>query len=69
MFPWTEGKAELLRDFSCSYGSAARRKASYPAGKIVSLRKWNNGSFDLLDGPFQIKRGAEKDVDFKELSP
>lgn len=58
MFPFTVKKGRLLREVNCSYGSASRRKMTYPLGKEVDVRVWDNGSVDLLDGMFQIVRNA-----------
>lgn len=66
-WPFTESTARLLKEFDCSYGSAARCKATYKIGDIVTLRKWNNGAADLMSGMYSIKSDADEGIDYEEV--
>lgn len=59
-----ETPVELLREFSCSYGSAARRKATYKVGQVVTLRVM--GQFvRLSDGMYTVKENPVEGEDYK----
>lgn len=67
-WPFTETSVRLLKEFDCSYGSAARRKATYKIGDIVTLRKWFNGRADLMSGMYSIYGdNATEGVDYEEV--